>query len=260
MTKIGVFGDSFAANPHLEWNNTAEGFIREVYKGCKRKYSKEDSSMVLSKWGEKYIGWHRNLDADVYGQSGSDLYYSYNQFVKNQQKYEKCIFIITSPFRYSTNFNGWVHCASYEDAVEKIEFAKNYSDKQYFKSLTKFFKDVYYKDDERENLLTQAIIDSIKLARPDTIFINAYPDLKHVYDLELEFWNTTEQESQDYKKYFDLRHCHMTNENNKILADFIKNNINKSGYLDLSNVEWNTTTLKSNYLVKTNNLIDWLLS
>ena len=90
--------------------------------------------------------------------------------------------------------------------------------------------------------------------------LNAYPNLKHVYDLELEFWNTTEQESQDYKKYLDLRHCHMTNENNKILADFIKNNINKSRYLDLSNVEWNTTTLKSNYLVKTNNLIDWLLS
>lgn len=260
MTSIGIFGDSFTANPHSEYNVTTEGFIKEIYKVCRRKYSDEEAELVRAKWGEKYIGWHRHLDACTYGQSGSDLYYSYNQFVKHHKKYKTCIFVVTSAFRYSTNSKGWIHSASYEDAIEKINFTTDYSTKLYFKSLANFFKNIYYNDTERVEFINQAMLDSIKLLRPDTIFINAYPDLKQAYDLELASWNTTHEESQDYTKYFDLRHCHMTNENNKILADFVKNNINKSGYLNLSKVEWNKGTEKSNYLVQTKNVIDWLLS
>ena len=84
------------------------------------------------------------------------------------------------------------------------------------------------------------MLDSITLLRPDTLFINSFPDLKNVYDLELKAWNLTHDESQDYTKYFDLRQCHMTNANNEILAKYILNNLDKSGVLDLSSVEWKT--------------------
>lgn len=261
MTKIGIFGDSFAANPHLEYSPTTEGFVREIYKICKRKFSLEDYKRVLSIWGEKYVGWTRHLDANTYAQSGSDLYFSYNQFIHNHKKHEKCIFVITSPYRYSTNANGWIHSASYDDAVEKIDFSQTLSDKQYFKSLANFFKDVYYKDEERVELINQAIFDSIKLTRPDTIFINAFPDLRRVYDLELKSWNTTHDESQDYKRYFDLRHCHMTNDNNKILANFVLNNLDTNGMLSLSSVEWKAPSSEERpyYLPNTTDLFTRLI-
>lgn len=256
MASIGIFGDSFAANPHLEYNPKTEGFLREVYRVCKKPFSSESVSRLASVWGERYVGWHRHIDADVYGQSGSDLYFSYNQFIKNHQKHEKCVFIITSSFRYSTKSDFWIHCATYDDAVENIEFSTNYTNKQYFKSLANFFKDVYYKDEERVDLINRAMLDSIRLIRPDTIFINAFPDLKRVYDLELEAWNMTHEESQDYTKYFDLRHCHMTNNNNKILADFILDNLDKRGILDLSSVEWKAPSVeeRSYYLPNTADL------
>jgi hypothetical protein len=262
MNTIGIFGDSFAANPHMEFNLTTEGFLKEIYKVCKRKYEFKETELLRERWGQKYIGWVRRLDAVTYAQSGSDLYFSYNQFVKNHMHHEKCIFVITSPFRYSTSFKGWTHTASYEDAMEKAEWAENPVDKQYLQSLGNFFKNVYYRDTERVEFINNAILDSIKVIRPDTIFINAFPDLKRVYDLELESWKISHDESQDYKKYFDLRQCHMTNTNNKILSEFIKDNLDTSGLLDLSKVGWAIPTKKekAQYLVKTKNLFDLLLS
>jgi hypothetical protein len=262
MKKIAIFGDSFAANPHLETSVTTEGFLKKVYKVCNRPFSPNEVKLLRDKWGQKYIGWPRLLDADIYAQSGSDLYFSYNQFVNNHKNYDKCIFVVTSPFRYSTNTNGWIHTASYEDAIEKMSFAKDSADKRYFKSLSNFFKDVYYKDTDRVELLHNAIINSVKLIRPDTLFINAFPDLKKVYDLELAAWKTSHEESQDYKKYIDLRHCHMTNDNNEILSQFITDNVDTFGFLDLSTIQWQTPTLeeKPSYLPNTNNFINFLLS
>lgn len=261
MTKIAIFGDSFAANPYLEFSPTTEGFLKEVYAVCDRPYSKKEVLLLAENWGKKYKAWMRYLDADVFGHSGSDLYYSYNQFIQHHSNYEKCIFVITSPLRYSTNVNGWIHCASHEDAVEKIDFANSTEQKQLLKTMSSFFKDLYYKDLDRIELLNKAIIDSIQKIRPDTLFINAFPDLKRVYDLELEAWIITHDESQDYTKYFDLRHCHMTNENNKILANYITNNINKTGYLECSNIQWQIPTIedKDYYLPQTQHIFELLL-
>lgn len=238
MTKIAIFGDSFAANPYLEFSPITEGFLKEVYNVCNRPYSKKEALLLAENWGKKYKAWMRYLNADVFGHSGSDLYYSYNQFVKHQSNYEKCIFVITSPLRYSTNINGWVHCATYEDAVEKIDFATSLEHKQALKAMSSFFKDLYYKDLDRIEMLNKAMLDSVQKTRPDTLFINAFPDLKQVYDLELEAWNITHDESQNYKKYFDLRHCHMTNANNEILAKYILDNLDNCGILELSSVKW----------------------
>jgi Ni,Fe-hydrogenase I large subunit len=260
MNSIAVFGDSFAANPHLETYPTTLGFIKIIYNLCNRKYNKSEVNFLKQKWGEKYKAWPRHLDATVFAQSGSDLYYSYNQFINNHKQYEKCIFVVTSPLRYSTNIKSWIHTASIEDATEAQNFVTDKNIKKYYKVLADFFENIYYKDIERIELLNLAMLDSIRQKRPDTMFINSFPDLKTVYDLELKSWNSNHEESQDYTKYFDLRQCHMTNDNNKILADYIKENLEVSGYLDISKINWKRPTLeeKDQYLVKTENLFDFL--
>lgn len=107
MTKIAIFGDSFAASPHVEAadSRSMEGFIQDVYSICNRKYDKKELPIICNKWGEKYKSWTRYLDADVFAHSGSDIYYSYNQFINNHKSYDKCIFVITSPYRFSSNIN-----------------------------------------------------------------------------------------------------------------------------------------------------------
>lgn len=247
MNKIAIFGDSFAARGYNESTPTEDGFVKEIYKVCNRKYNKDEVKILKSNWAKKYKPWVDLIDADVYGHSGSDLYYSYNQFIKNYKNYDKCIVVITSPFRISTNIDGWVHCASYEDAVEKIEFSTSAKMKSYFTSLADYFKNVYYQDLEKPELISRAMLDSMMLLKPNTMFINAYPDLKNVYDLELDAWNLTHDESQDYTKYFDLRQCHMTVANNKILAKHILDNLDKTGVLDLSSVEWKIPSIEDRH-------------
>ena len=46
MTKIAIFGDSFAANPHTEAlsSPTTEGFIKKIYAINNRKYKEGEVS------------------------------------------------------------------------------------------------------------------------------------------------------------------------------------------------------------------------
>lgn len=262
MNHIAIFGDSFASRMHLEIPPTEEKFLKALYKLCGRVYNKTEVKLLRDNWGKRYIPWVNFLGADVYAHSGSDLYYSYNQFVKRHHTYEKCIFVITGSLRFSSfATNEWLHCGSIDDAIEKIEFSSDRKTKKYFTTLASFFKDIYYQDMERIEYINRAMIDSIKSIRPDTIFINAFPDLKNVYELELKTWNLTHDQSQDYTNYIDLRQCHMTNANNEILAKKILDNLDESGLLDLSDVEWKIPSIEDRcyYLPNTQDLFTRLL-
>ena len=258
MTKIAVFGDSFAAKSNLEFTDTHEMFVKEIYDLCNRKYNKKEFSRIREILGSNYKCWMDVLGADTYGKSGSDIYFSYNQFINNHKAYDKCIFVVTTPLRFSSNINGWRHCGSAEDAREKMDWSEN---KKYYSVLADAFEHIFYKDLDRIEIINQAMLDNIKYIRPDTIFINAFPDLKNVYELELKAWNTDHIESQDYSKFIDLRMCHMTNENNAILGNYILQNLDKSGYLDVLNLDWKipTATDKNYYLPQTHNVFNLLL-
>ena len=236
------------------------GFVTELCELSGKKYSKKLENQLRNGLKQKYVPWIKVLGADTFAYSGSDLYYTYNQFLKHHKKYDKCIVVITSPIRYSTNIDGWMHCASIEDAKEGIQFATDKATKKVYETLVPFFDNIYYKDLERIELLNKAMLDSIKATRPDTIFVEAFPDLKRVFDLELKTWGISFDESQDYTKYVDLRHCHMTNDNNRILGEYILKNIDNPN-IDISSIQWKTPTLedKEYHLIKTQDLFTWLL-
>lgn len=262
MNNIATFGDSFAARMYTETSPTVEDFIKQLYTVCNRPYNKKEIDVMRKNWGERYTPWPDILNADVYGHSGSDLYYSYNQFINNHKKYDKCIFVITTPYRYSTYIDGtWKHAADIEMADEKSKFSQDYTVKKIFNTISSFFKYVHYNDDQRMLLIHQAMLDSITYHRPDTIFINAFNDLADVYQLELSAWSMTHKDADDYTRYFDLRQCHMTNDNNKILADFILRNLDKTGILDLSEIQWKLPRIEDRefYLPNTNDFFARLL-
>lgn len=239
MNKIAVFGDSFSARMNTEFSPTIDDFIKELFKLNNRPYNKDDEDIMRKNWGEQLISWPELIGADIYGHSGSDLYYSYNQFINNHKNYDKCVFVITTPDRYSTYIDGhWKHAACIDMANEKAKFSQDYNTKKIFNTISNYFKYVLYQDEERVQLIHQAMLDSIVHHRPDTIFINAFNDLVNVYQLELDAWNITHEQADNYNLYVDLRQCHMTDANNKILANHILDNLDSTGVLDLSSVKW----------------------
>lgn len=261
MTKIAVFGDSYAAKSYSETPNEGDYFMKELFKLSNRKYNNKDANKLREGATKKYTYWMDVLNADTYAHSGSDLYYSYNQFINNHEKYDKCVFVVTTAERISTNIYGWIHCNNIEAAKEKYEFATDKKIKKYFGVLIDVFNEIVYKDLNRNDLIHQAMLDSIKLIRPDTIFIHAFNDLYDVYKQELDSWGLKSKDTQDYKKYLDLRVCHMTNANNQVLGNYILNNLNTSGRLDLSKAKWKipNTADKNYHIIKTPDLFSWLI-
>ena len=258
MNKIAIFGDSFAARMHQQAFQSDTPYVKRMYKSVNRKYDVNEVNMLLDNWGKQYIPWMDYLDADVYGWMGSDLYYSYNQFIKHHEKYKKCIFVITGKYRYSSKIsNNWKHCIGISEAERHIKHDSTVNKKSYYSYLLNFFKNIYFRDFERIELIHQAMINSILLTRPNTLLINVYPDLENVYKSELDSWNLTD----DLSNYIDLRQCHMTKDNNLILGNYILTNLNIEGYLNLSPIQWKIPSMKEKdmYLIKIEKIFGKLL-
>ena len=261
MTKIAIFGDSFAARMHQQIFQHNRNIIKQIYKTINRKFDANEIPILSKNWRERCTSWMDYLNADVYGQIGSDIYYSYNQFIKNQKNYEKCIFLITGRYRYSSNISDkWMHCVDISEAIRGTK-DNNLEVRTYYNHLLDFFKNIYFKDLDRIATINQAMIDSILSIRPDTILIEVYPHLESVYQSELRAWNITHEEINNLKTYIDLRECHMTNDNNHIFATYILDNLDTTGYLDLNPIQWKMPSAKEKdfYIVKFENIIGELL-
>lgn len=262
MNKIAVFGDSFASKIHEQMlEDDFSDSLARLYKNAKRQFNPNEIFVFSQNWGKRCISWIDYLDADTYGWMGSDFYYSYNQFIKHQHKYEKCIVVITGNRRYSSKFNNkWMHCVDIPEAFRHAKTNGNVEKRSYYKQLLSFFKNIYFEDLERVDLIHEAMINSILSIRPDTILIHN-SDLESVYKSELKAWDIPYNDFKNILDYVDVRQCHMTNDNNYILANFILQNLNKTGYIDLSTIEWKIPSLeeKKYYLIKIENVFGELL-
>ena len=214
--KIGIFGDSFATN-----------FIPEI----------EAESNTTASWVDIIAG---KFETTNYARSGSSLYYSMTHFEKHQSKFDKLIFVITNPGRillsterYSgdklinTSIAGIRHCENRLNRLKHELSNTHKSSPSHLHELTvmQAIMDyyLYVQNDEFDMYIQRLMIQQIKKIRPDTLLIpgarNSFADsvvIPTLIDIQIkenEFW---EIQHHDLKK--DIRHCHMTAENNAILA------------------------------------------
>jgi hypothetical protein len=190
-----------------------------------------------------------------YAAQGTSFYRSYKQFQEHHDKYDVNIFLITETHRlYSEFLEENVSRAGYNNLSSLLTFQmrnekfppENYELlKNVYSSLVTYY--AYWKDYEVEKEFHYALLDKLKRSTNNTIFINCFNDsVEDIGDetslLEVQFM---EQHSlgfvEKYKnnginfghikddKYFtDYRKCHLSEENNMILAnkiiDAIENN------------------------------------
>lgn len=218
--KIGIFGDSYAStrndNPTPSWIN------------------------ILSR--------RKNTFVASYGQSGSNFYYSVDKFKTHYKEYDLNIMLVTNPGRiWARHSNILEMTEKFFNSLETIEeqmqlYKKHLVGTRREKTITilETVKNylLYIQDFEYECYLQELMIRDVMSMDKNLILIPCYNSsaLKtsgNLFDVFLK-----ENEAWGYKmhtdKVKDLRNCHMTAENNKILAEKIIAYIEEGKEIDLN--------------------------
>lgn len=235
LPKLGIFGDSFGDPNHLN----SQLYWVDILK-------------------EKYI-------VDNYSVSGSSIYYSYVKFKENHKKYDKIVFLVTGANRIWTR-HIYDDLASIEQ-TQLSHITDGTLLNQHCDNLSKFYPEqkliiktfesainyyTYLQNYELDIFTAAGLIYEIKNLRPDVLMISALPswDKNNIHPdylssiighkhflIEITFLEHNAMGFngwEDFVKYIDkkslndIRHCHLTNENNIILGNkmlqWIENN------------------------------------
>jgi hypothetical protein len=220
--KIGVFGDSYASSIKYHQSKDWMEILNDTY------------DTVVS-----------------YGKSASNLYYSVEQFKKFSHLYDKNIFCVTNPSRI------WAKHLKIEEkfkfitiqdpiqnkTLQRIKEKYKYN-QDYVSELIKIFNATYIymafaQNQDQENYIHKLMIDDIVRHDPDVLLIPCFETsfvdqpvpyaLYHIFEKENRVWRDI-----DLDQYHDKRNCHMTAENNVILAEKIVKAIETNQKVDLN--------------------------
>jgi len=204
MIKVAIFGDSYAESTHKE-NPTPSWF--------------------------DYLSPH--FDVKNFGVRGSGVYYSYDLFLKNHEKFDKIIFLQSTPGRVMIPSNivieedlYWArHIPNLHVALINGKSDKLINLKKQFNAAVQYFQ--YLFDEQKEQVIDELMIDHIRRLRPDAIILKTHHDdikeftLWQVTVKQFEGWQKNLWISNLYNKYSEILNNHLTPENNKILGEKI---------------------------------------
>lgn len=201
--KVGIFGDSYCCNNIY--------LIRD----------KPDHTFQKS-WVD-HLENEENIKVNNHARPGSNLHYSFTQFKKHHNEYDKIIFVVTNWGRiWVPNFNrpcipGLAYCE---------HMLKNCTDEDriIFQAAHDYFM---YLENETEKIdIHKLMVNEIINLRNDALLIPAFKDsfvtnwegpcLSNISDIDDKFFNVPMGTP-------DWRHCHFNDENNLI---FFKKIIN----------------------------------
>lgn len=207
--KIAVFGDSFGDERNI--------FVKE-------------------NWSWANCIRQQGYDITNFCKCASSLSYSYIQFEKHQSEYDKIIFLVTGPerlylphlpekFQFITN--GLVRYYK--------KYAQSSAEKEIVEALEGYYKII--STPQQELLQERLILNSAKVARPDTLFIpcfrlETFSTVDFVIDdlsrFDYEYFNISQTGDTFIN---DKRFCHMNRNNNKLFAAKIIEWMNTGNFL-----------------------------
>ena len=222
---IGIFGDSFAARS----------------------------------WGNSNLAWPELLEKDHgytnitnFAEPASSLYFSYDKFVKYQHKFEKIIFVVTTPGRFSFTSQIEIPKGTHRHFLPNVHaFSNIWSDDVNYKNavdaVKKYFTYLY--NDTEDLHKTIGLVHNLKLMRPDALLIptcfipmpstlasvNLLKDprfksaMNEIARREIEITGNNYHEV--ISKGRDSRNSHMSQTNNKIFAEKIANYLETDNFL-----------------------------
>lgn len=206
--KIGIFGDSY----------------------CDSKYT------------PAYPGWWQLLqqyshDITCFGESSSSVLFSAKKIIEYGDKFDFIIWTVTTPFRISTEINNEYY--HFTNSNEHLDI-----DSAYFKHAQAARDYLHYLVNINEQVLvSKALVNYVESKFSNLMTIACFPDpLKvdfNLYNLcswEAECYFPGKQLHELYKEISDIRTCHLSIDNNKILAKLVAENLRPGTFVtDYSN-------------------------
>ena len=230
--KIGIFGDSFAMNHPDNITDSWVDILRQKF--------------TTTNWASP----------------GTNLFYSVVAFKNNQHAYDKIIFVVTKPGRLFLR-----HDEIYESDDEQKVASLSMAEYLYHKTLkesngykkeikSKIYKTaidyfMYIQDEGYERYIHNLMINDILTIRPDAILIPTVKDSLENYHSDVMADITIKEDvAFNYKPDIyadDIRHCHMTAENNAIFAGKVNKWLNGEK-VDINLDDFVTPTNKEFYI------------
>lgn len=200
--KVGIFGDSYADEKIHKLEANYKSWV-EILR-------------------EKYYP-----KLTCYGEAGSSLYFSYNKFMDNHNKYDKIIFVTTTYGRLT--IPSYIKFLDHPDTykmyhINGVETAESHLVKPGVmtpegilatKASIDYFK--YLRDPVYDMRMHHLMKNSIKAIRPDAILVETLqPGLS---DISYYEFSPNGDRPAEMWQYHDFRMCHLSKRNNEILAD-----------------------------------------
>lgn len=209
--KIAIFGDSYGVSQHM-WNNTLSWID------------------IIS----------QNFLIDNFSESSSSLYYSYQKFLESYKNYDKIIFLVTNPGRiFLEKCNIRKHISHYDLAKYYRDLAETYEDKLILEAAKDYY--LHIVNENYDQCMHNLMVDRIKNLHPNVLLIPCFQNsLPGVYNnflfnacvLDWDFYKL-----KDANKYNDIRHSHMNEINNQLLAKEVDQWL-AFGEFNLDSVTW----------------------
>ena len=218
MSKLLIIGDSFAADPSI-WFHNYDSWVE-----------------ILRK--------ETNYDITNKAVGGSSLFYASEIFYKLQSTFEKIILVETNSGRrycpipaLDINVHKTGHHFTqglYQNNLNKQKLDKgseNYlQGLKTLEAIEQFYLYVY--NWKEHNYYHELMLEDLMMKRPDMIVIPAFHDSKYsrrtksclndISDLEFSHYNITHEHLSHDNGRIDIRPCHMSADNNRILAEKVK--------------------------------------
>lgn len=196
-------------------------------------------------YAEKNIGpgaWWRLL-ADQHGHcttsfgaSGSSILYSAKQIDKHGKDFDFNIWCLTCPGRFSVKIGDndrdedfW-HSTSVMNAQGDMYTKTDKVDQNIVDTCHRYLKYIF--DQEEENLVGQALVHYLLDRVPNLMVIPCFDpplqmsfNLYKLCELEIQTFFPNQKVYEIYRDYQDIRLCHLSRTNNKILASLIDQNL-----------------------------------
>ena len=194
--KIAIYGDSFGSETPIF----------------------ETEHANLKKIGSSWVTLLRqHYDVENFCVSGSDYYFSFNNFLKNYKNYDINIFIETSCNRLTSKYKDtYIHNHSIASADAKLKNSRDTNLNKIYKACIDYF--VYLHDSEKDETLTRLMRREIERLDKNCFFIKSFGQqgLFNITLKENAVWSVDPTYTQA-DDFLDLRYCHMTKENNEVL-------------------------------------------
>lgn len=215
---------------------------------------------MIGVFGDSFVEYHYKTyptwfsDYETFGYGGTDIWYSYNKFMENHERYDRIIFALTNPHRVS-KFDedyGWLNYTNFETCRNNKHKHPTYPImEQYLTHVTTIF-------DGRDNLFCEMLVNRIRHIRPDTLFVKCFDDspgpdvtcLNAISSIEVGETNLMMM-LHETNKLVDVRMAHLSEESHDIIRDDVIEALNnKDKWLNLDIKKFQDLNIdKSKYFV-----------